>query len=164
MKLGLAVNLTIFIAILIMVGLLTEQRPDCYVIPAESVEEVRQNATHNMTEEHVDYVSATIDERKEFWFFSSGESMLPVIRDGTACRCTKTDDYLVGDIVNFPVNYDGELIFVTHRIIGYELDNTYITKGDNNPVPDPWKVPQESILCEIEQKTMIQKAVEKTFF
>jgi signal peptidase len=68
-----------------------------------------------------------------------GRSMLPLLREGdivfiVAC---KPNEIGVGDIVVFRSNYGNRLVI--HRVIGVVYENGkyyYITKGDNNVIPD----------------------------
>jgi len=84
-----------------------------------------------------------------------GSSMYPTLDGGDVLLCVKWFDYKVGDIVTFKApSYaefyaDGERVhYITHRIIGKE-GPCYITKGDNNPRPDPYCVRKEDIVCKV---------------
>ena len=71
--------------------------------------------------------------------FSSTGSMLPVLGSGShAIQVIPKfpEDIHIGDIVSYRL--DGAVII--HRVIGTGSDeegNYFITKGDNNPEPDP---------------------------
>ncbi len=71
--------------------------------------------------------------------FSTTGSMLPVLGAGAYALQVmplKPDDIQVGDIISY--KYDGRIII--HRVIEIssdELGKFFITKGDNNPEPDP---------------------------
>lgn len=56
----------------------------------------------------------------------------------------KSNDYEIGDIVV----YKHEKILIIHRIIDI-TNNGYITKGDNNPVPDSWIVEKDQVVGKV---------------
>ncbi|RLI84741.1 signal peptidase I [Archaeoglobales archaeon] len=75
-----------------------------------------------------------------------GTSMYPLIKPGDYLLIdTSPEDLKVGDIIVY--YYQGK--FVGHRIIGI-TDEGYITKGDNNPQPDP-VVKKSMIIGEIDK-------------
>ena len=47
----------------------------------------------------------------------------------------------VGDIISFHCPLDG--VPVTHRVVGRLPDGRLMTRGDANPVADPWFVSME---------------------
>lgn len=62
-------------------------------------------------------------------------SMEPVIHTGSLCyinRNVESADIVTGDIIAF--NIDNTT--VVHRVIGFDEDGRFITKGDNNEVED----------------------------
>ncbi len=71
--------------------------------------------------------------------FSSTGSMLPVLGQGShAIQIIPKfpEDIHIGDIISYTL--DGSVII--HRVIGTGTDDEglyFITKGDNNPAPDP---------------------------
>ncbi len=75
------------------------------------------------------------------------KSMMPTINvnDAIVVKREVNDGYQVGDIISFySKEYDDSGIVVTHRVIDkqniYPRLSNYVTKGDNNPVPDRWKI------------------------
>ena len=79
-------------------------------------------------------------------------SMVPTIQidDAIVIKRNDRDNYQIGDIITFmsnDANYQGKTI--THRIVEKsKLSNErslYVTKGDNNPVVDPFTVDTASI-------------------
>jgi signal peptidase I len=77
--------------------------------------------------------------------------MYPTIKDGETKSCEVEDDYCVGDIVAF--NCKNQI--VSHRIVG-ELFGKYVTKGDNNIMPDFGLVDSSEILCKVQTSAGIQ--------
>lgn len=78
------------------------------------------------------------------YFVRSG-SMEPTIETGAMVVLTKTDGSRLGpgDIITFK-NPNDESILVTHRIVEVETNEqgrVFVTKGDANTNPDPWRVP-----------------------
>lgn len=78
------------------------------------------------------------------YFVRSG-SMEPTIPTGALVVLTKTDSSTVvpGDIITFKNPLD-RTVLITHRIVDVETDlqgRAFITKGDANAQPDPWRVP-----------------------
>lgn len=57
-----------------------------------------------------------------------------------------TKDYKIGDIVTFL--HEGDTIPTTHRIINFDKDGNYITKGDNNNTEDVLPVTNDEIIGE----------------
>ena len=71
-----------------------------------------------------------------------GNSMLPNLHSGDLVFAYNSDDLNVGDIVTYDRPGGGYPII--HRI--YEINNEgYITKGDNNNNPDPFKLSRNTI-------------------
>ena len=70
------------------------------------------------------------------------ESMVPNLQKGDMVVIYGTDDIKVGDIVV----YDSPIMKypIIHRVISIE-NGTVETKGDNNPIADPWKTPFKKI-------------------
>ncbi len=72
-------------------------------------------------------------------------SMEPTIPVGSIVllRPVDADQVAVGDVITFH-RPDRPDELVTHRMVGIEDDATgraFITQGDANPAPDPWRVP-----------------------
>jgi signal peptidase I len=83
----------------------------------------------------------------------SGDSMAPAIHsnDGLILTRPEAGDLRLGQVVVFE---DPEVPdqYVAHRIVGVEKreGSTYlITKGDNNPEPDPFLVPTRAVLGKV---------------
>lgn len=76
----------------------------------------------------------------------SGESMLPVLKDGDIVVFTQATDYEVGDIAVFNIPEGvGEGQSVIHRIIGGSTKQGWTFQGDNRDMQDPWLVPDSHI-------------------
>ncbi len=81
-------------------------------------------------------------------------SMEPTINvnDIIVVRAVDPQDIEVGDIIVFK-NPMGRDIPIVHRVVDIvELptgDIGFITKGDNNPVKDPWVVSEEMVIGEV---------------
>ncbi len=76
-----------------------------------------------------------------------GYSMCPTLREGDLVISYKAppEDIHTGDIIIYK-SYSGELII--HRVIKVVKINGeyyYITKGDNNKAPDPYKIPYDRV-------------------
>lgn len=74
-------------------------------------------------------------------------SMTGTINEGDVIIIAKTNKYKIGDIVTYI--QDGDKLPTTHRIVLYEGDNGYITKGDFNNTKDFDTVYQDEILGEV---------------
>jgi signal peptidase len=75
-------------------------------------------------------------------------SMEPAMPVGTLIVSTpaRASELHVGDVITFQ-RPDGGNVPVTHRISAVETTPEgirYATKGDANPLPDPWRVPAEA--------------------
>ena len=77
-----------------------------------------------------------------------GKSMEPTFHLGDAVIVKTLDDPQVGDIVVFriPKGEPGEGGFVVHRLYEIRPDGTFVTKGDNRRVPDPFHVTAADIM------------------
>jgi signal peptidase I len=75
----------------------------------------------------------------------TGYSMYPTIKNGETKPCEVENSYCVGDVVAF--NCDSQII--SHRIVG-EMFGKYITKGDNNIIPDLKLVDASSVICKVQ--------------
>lgn len=75
----------------------------------------------------------------------TGYSMYPTIKDGEMNPCEMENSYCIGDVVAFQCKNQ----IVSHRIVG-ELFGKYVTKGDNNIMPDLGLVDSSEILCRVE--------------
>ena len=80
----------------------------------------------------------------------SSQSMVPTLNVGDIILVRGVDprDITVGTIIIFhsPSNYD---MAIVHRV--YAIENQggtpfFVTKGDNNPAPDAWKVPPQNLM------------------
>lgn len=74
-------------------------------------------------------------------------SMVPTINinDAIVVKRQNNDKYNIGDIISFfSVEHDVNGNVITHRVVGKNQvsanDSNYITKGDNNPIPDRMSV------------------------
>ncbi len=76
-----------------------------------------------------------------------GTSMVPTIQDNSGCLCVKKENYIVGDIVFFFAEINGQFHGITHRIVSIEGDK-YYTRGDGNDFTDP-PMTEKSIVCAI---------------
>lgn len=70
-----------------------------------------------------------------------GSSMLPLLREGDIVFIAKAgpSDIKVGDIIVYKSNYD---TYIIHRVVGILIvgnEYYYVTKGDNNIMPDYWQ-------------------------
>ena len=67
-----------------------------------------------------------------------GGSMVPALHEGDLTLVRRASRYEVGDVVAFevPNPAPGEPGKVIHRVVGSFGPTAYVTKGDNNPVPD----------------------------
>ena len=80
-----------------------------------------------------------------------GSSMIPLLKNGDIVLLTPTTNADIGDIIVFK-NDRGDL--VVHRVIAiiYCDDNRklYVTKGDNDPIPDVYDIARRSsVKCNI---------------
>lgn len=77
--------------------------------------------------------------------YGSGRSMCPALGSFSVTISSKdVSDLKVGDIITFS-SYDEEFqkyIFIEHRIIDKQY-NTFLIKGDNNPIVDGWFIKDE---------------------
>jgi len=86
----------------------------------------------------------------QVYYVLSG-SMEPTIKTGSIIlvkKRTKQTKITTGEIITFKMPYN-EQILVTHRIIEIINNNEqlfYTTKGDANPVKDPWIIDKNSIV------------------
>ena len=72
----------------------------------------------------------------------SGTSMYPTINNGDTVWClTILPQNLTGQIVS----YQNGTINILHRVVE-DHGNIIVTKGDNNPVVDPWTVYRSSVI------------------
>lgn len=70
----------------------------------------------------------------------SGDSMEPVLSDGDLVVLQEQDEYVIGDIVTFPVP-QGEIgagTLVIHRIVDTEGE-AFVPQGDNRDRVDEWR-------------------------
>jgi signal peptidase I len=74
----------------------------------------------------------------------TGYSMQPTIENGERRECVQEQEYFIGDVVTFNIRNQ----LVSHRIIG-KLFDKFITKGDNNIIPDLSLVAEADIICKV---------------
>lgn len=74
-------------------------------------------------------------------------SMSGTIEIGDMIIIKDTGDYKIGDIITFI--HEGESIPTTHRIINYNSDGSFVTKGDANNVKDTASVTADMIFGEV---------------
>ncbi len=74
-------------------------------------------------------------------------SMQGTIDEGDLIIIKKTDDYKIGDIITYLG--EGDTIPTTHRIVNYNSDGTFVTKGDANNASDQDWVLKEMIVGEV---------------
>lgn len=106
------------------------------------------------TETMVIYTAEEAEEfvgEEEMNFIGTGTSMLPLFPSGSVCRCVKTEDYRVGDIINYRVETEEGYLFIMHRVVEVLDNELYLAKGDNNLWIDPRYIREEDIVCEIPQ-------------
>ena len=77
----------------------------------------------------------------------TGTSMIPAIQDNSECLCIKKESYMVGDVIFFFAEMDGQFRGISHRIVLIEDDKVF-TAGDNNDWIDP-PMTEKSIVCAI---------------
>ena len=77
----------------------------------------------------------------------SGHSMDGTYRTGDLVVVKRQSSYRVGDIVGFQVPADeaGAGMVVIHRIVGVAPEGGFLTQGDNNPEPDPWRITADDV-------------------
>jgi len=80
------------------------------------------------------------------------QSMVPTINinDAIVVKRQSDDKYNIGDIISFfSTEHDVNGNVITHRVVGKnhvsDYSSNYITKGDNNPVPDRLSVNTSNI-------------------
>lgn len=78
----------------------------------------------------------------------SGNSMLPTYTSGDLVITRASDNIQVGDVIVYtvPQGEPGAGLSVIHRVIDGNATQGWITLGDNNPSPDPWRPVQEDLL------------------
>ncbi len=74
-------------------------------------------------------------------------SMSGTMEVGDMIIIKKTNDYKIGDIITFMP--DGAVIPTTHRIINYNEQGEFVTKGDANNVKDIDSVSKDKIIGEV---------------
>lgn len=136
-------NFKIFIILFIILSIFyfTESVPFC-TLPITAGEDSVDNSIR------VVYSADEVLEIKNYnlTFLSvHGTSMVPTIEDNSKCLCVKKENYEVGNIVFFMLNYNNENLAILHRINSINGD-TIITKGDNNNFTDP-SIIKDDVLC-----------------
>jgi signal peptidase len=79
-----------------------------------------------------------------------GRSMVPTYFEGDLLiiKGEQPEKIKAGDIIVFHSPYDWEK-FIVHRVVAKQIEGDqiyFLTKGDNNPMPDAWKVPAKNIV------------------
>ncbi len=74
-------------------------------------------------------------------------SMGGTIEIGDMIIIKEQKEYKVGDIVTYL--HDGDTIPTTHRIIGYNDDGSFVTRGDSNNTKDPEPVSEDIIIGKV---------------
>ena len=74
-------------------------------------------------------------------------SMGGTIEIGDMIIIKKQKEYKVGDIVTYL--HDGDTIPTTHRIINYNEDGSFVTRGDSNNTQDPEPVSKDIIVGKV---------------
>lgn len=71
----------------------------------------------------------------------NGHSMDPTMALGDLAIVRRHASYRVGDVVAYkiPKGEFGAGAEVIHRIIAVNAEDTFVTQGDNKPLPDPWR-------------------------
>ena len=78
-------------------------------------------------------------------------SMVPTINvnDAIVIKRSSNGQYNIGDISYFSTDFGNESKVITHRVVKkketFSNNSTYITKGDNNPIPDRYGVNASNI-------------------
>jgi signal peptidase I len=70
-----------------------------------------------------------------------GQSMEPTLHAGDLIVTRTRGEYEIGDVIAF----ESPVGAVTHRIVGGDAEEGYISEGDNNQRPDPWVITPEQI-------------------
>ena len=78
----------------------------------------------------------------------SGVSMKPTLQPGDLVLSTVQQAYSVGDIITYHVPAGSPVAgaIVVHRIVGGDSQTGFITKGDNNSIPDPWHPTAQDVI------------------
>mgnify|MGYP003571269150 CR=1 FL=1 len=80
-----------------------------------------------------------------------GNSMLPTFISGETIRIHKKNDYKIGDIIAYYIILNEKIMIIIHRLI-FVRKQYVLTKGDNNVIIDPYKIPVGNILGIVENK------------
>jgi signal peptidase len=82
----------------------------------------------------------------------SGDSMDPTLHENDFIVLRAQDEYRVGDVVTYriPDGDPGAGHVIVHRLIAGDGERGFVTQGDNNPEPDPWRPRTEDILGTLE--------------
>lgn len=86
-----------------------------------------------------------IDEDSMVFVKLTGYSMYPTMKQGEIKSCLISGNYSVGDIIAF----QGRDQVISHRIVG-SMFGKFVTKGDNNVIPDFELVDSSEILCRVD--------------
>jgi hypothetical protein len=143
--------LMIILILTLLIGILylSQPVPYCKDLPKEEIIE-NTNTTYSEweLEEAVFQISSGTIIVK-----TGGDSMFPTIKNGQGCFCVQKERYIIGDIVAFFYDKNGEYQGILHRIISEDGEDI-ITKGDNNEISDPSPIKQENILCAVPEVKM----------
>ena len=120
--------------------------PNCHEIKI-----VKDNIPNNITikQENVNRLYYEVKDYNIVNVITSGNSMLPTIRNNSVCLCEKKSTYKVGDIVLYFVKDNEEYTGILHRIIN-DNNGQFQTKGDNNNFIDGNNLTTKNILCSVE--------------
>lgn len=82
----------------------------------------------------------------------SGDSMDPTLQQNDFIVMRAQDEYRIGDVVTYriPDGDPGAGHAIVHRLIGGDAETGFVTQGDNNPEPDPWKPKPADIMGKLE--------------
>ena len=78
----------------------------------------------------------------------SGESMEPTYETGDFVVARLLDSYDVGDVMVYrvPEGNAGAGRLIIHRVIGGNMEDGFITQGDNRETPDQWRPKEEDVV------------------
>ncbi len=101
-------------------------------------------------------VSATLVALNAFGLIMvvEGTSMVPTYHDGDLLliqRNIDTGNLAIGEIIIFhsPNHYDQLIVHKVVERVVISGEIYYKTKGDNNPVADPWLVPPDNVVASV---------------
>ena len=98
-----------------------------------------------------------LDRGQKITLKSSGESMLPVIKEGDSLLIEGVENIQPGQIIAYLKSRGDWVAIVAHRVMTVRDDGFFISRGDNINKPDPeWISPDKIIgrVCQINGKTV----------